>query len=89
MSKVYPDTPTLNESMKGTCEAEFMQEMTQEIKGLVKYGTWTIVYRNSVPSAHILPITWYFKFKRFPDGRVRKSKARLCARGDRQVEEVD
>eukprot|EP00956_Cyclotella_meneghiniana_P011311 scaffold15927_cov76-Cyclotella_meneghiniana.AAC.1 len=30
--------------------------------------------------------TWAFKCKRYPDGRVKKFKARFCARGDRQVE---
>jgi hypothetical protein len=38
---------------------------------------------------NVLPSTWAFKCKRFPDGRVRKLKARFCVRGDRQVEGVD
>jgi hypothetical protein len=43
-----------------------------------------------VPSdAKVLPSTWVFKIKRYPDGRKRKYKARFCVRGDRQVEGVD
>eukprot|EP00956_Cyclotella_meneghiniana_P000227 scaffold288_cov44-Cyclotella_meneghiniana.AAC.7 len=36
-----------------------------------------------------LPSTWAFKCKRYPDGRVKKFKARFCARGDCQKEGVD
>jgi hypothetical protein len=39
--------------------------------------------------ANILDSTWAFKRKRFPDGRVRKLKARFCVRGDQQIEGVD
>lgn len=37
----------------------------------------------------ILPSTWAFKVKRYPDGTVKKYKARFCVRGDRQIEGVD
>ena len=33
--------------------------------------------------------TWAFKCKRFPDGLIKKFKARFCARGDKQIEGVD
>ena len=33
---------------------------------------------------HVLPSTWAFKIKRFPDGLMKKFKARFCVRGDRQ-----
>eukprot|EP00956_Cyclotella_meneghiniana_P035535 scaffold115810_cov49-Cyclotella_meneghiniana.AAC.1 len=35
---------------------------------------------------NVLPSTWAFKCKRFADGQVKKFKARLCARDDRQKE---
>jgi hypothetical protein len=38
---------------------------------------------------HVFPSTWAFKCKRFPDGIIRKLKARFCARGDRQIEGLD
>lgn len=37
----------------------------------------------------VLPSTWAFKCKRFPDGLVRKLKARFCVRGDCQIDGVD
>jgi hypothetical protein len=41
------------------------------------------------PSKNVLPSTWAFKIKWYPDGRVKKFKARFCARGDRQQEGID
>ena len=38
---------------------------------------------------NVLPGTWAFKCKGFPDGAVRKLKARFCVRGDRQKKDVD
>jgi hypothetical protein len=37
----------------------------------------------------VLPCTWDLRCKRFPDGMIRKLKARFCARGDKQMEGVD
>jgi hypothetical protein len=37
----------------------------------------------------VLPSTWAFKIKCYPDGHVKKFKAQFCARGDRQTEGVD
>ena len=38
---------------------------------------------------NVLPSTWAFKCKRYPDGMIRKLKARFCARGDKQIEGID
>jgi hypothetical protein len=37
----------------------------------------------------IVSSTWAFKIKRFPDGSMRKLKARFCARGFVQIEGID
>ena len=37
----------------------------------------------------IFDLTWAFKIKQYPDGTVKKLKARLCFRGDQQVQGVD
>ena len=56
-----------------------------EIKALEKYGTWTEDLRSNVPDGtKIIPGTWVFKMKRYPDGRPKKRKARFCVRGDLQ-----
>ncbi len=46
-------------------------------------------YVKQMPDMNMLPSTWAFKIKRYPDGRVKKFKARFCARGDRQKEGID
>ena len=38
---------------------------------------------------NVLPGTWAFKIKRFPDGLIRKLKARFCVRGDKQIYGTD
>ena len=38
---------------------------------------------------NVLPYTWAFKCKRYPDGSVRKLKAQFCAWGDKQIEGID
>ena len=48
---------------------------------------WNVVER--VAGMNILPGTWVFKRKRYPDGKVKKFKARFCARGDQQKEGID
>ena len=68
--KEYPDILALTESMTWTYRYEFMKAMTQDIKELEQHGTWAIVSRKSVTGTHILPNTWDFKVKRFPDGRL-------------------
>jgi hypothetical protein len=50
-------------------------------------GVWDMVERKDW--MNILPSTWAFKCKRYPDGDVRKLKARFCPRGDCQIEGVD
>ncbi|KAL7496729.1 hypothetical protein ACHAWX_000305, partial [Stephanocyclus meneghinianus] len=38
---------------------------------------------------HVLPSTWAFRLKCFPNGPAKKFKAHFCVRGDMQVEGVD
>ena len=38
---------------------------------------------------NVLPGTWAFRVKRYPNGLIKKLKARFCVRGDRQKEDVD
>ena len=41
------------------------------------------------PWMHVLPSTWAFRIKRFPNGLVKKFKARFCVWGDCQKEGID
>ena len=38
---------------------------------------------------NVLKSTWAFKLKRYPDGLIKKFKARFYARGDMQLEGID
>ena len=48
---------------------------------------WELVLRTQ--DMNVLPSTWAFKCKRYPDGDPKKHKARFCVRGDRQIHGVD
>jgi hypothetical protein len=45
---------------------------------------WDILDRESW--MNVLPSTWAFRSKLYPDGTINKLKARLCARGDQQLD---
>jgi hypothetical protein len=80
-----------HEAMMAVDKADFREAMEIEIKGLELQKTWTIVPRTTATelNKNILPSTWTFKRKRYPDGRIRKYKARFCVRGDKQIIGVD
>jgi hypothetical protein len=82
------DNPTWNEAMNGpNCEG-YWEAMATELETLaIKKQAWEVVERESW--MNVLPSTWAFKCKRYPDGLVKKLKARFCVRGDRQREGVD
>jgi hypothetical protein len=85
-----PDLPTFREAMAGPDKDLFEEAMANEIQELEDHKTWNVVKRNSVPQgSKVLPSTWVLRTKRYPDGRLRKHKARFCVRGDRQVEGID
>ncbi len=49
--------------------------------------TWELVPHE--PWMHVLPSTWAFHLKHFPNGLAKKFKARFCVRGDMQIKGVD
>jgi Reverse transcriptase (RNA-dependent DNA polymerase) len=80
-----PDLPSYDQAMSGDNRAEY----PKEISVLEHHGTWKTMKKSEVPpGAKILPSTWVFCLKRYPDGQPRKFKARFCVRGDRQVKGV-
>jgi Reverse transcriptase (RNA-dependent DNA polymerase) len=82
------DTPNFYQAMNGPDAEGYIQAMDDEYNSL---DPWEEVPRSEAieKAANILPSTWAFKCKRFPDGRIKKFKARWCIRGDRQIEGVD
>lgn len=77
-----PDTPNLWQAMSSDEHEEWMAAMRAEIKSLQARKTWRIVSRSVAGGKHVIPGTWSFKKKRYPDGTFRKYKARWCKRGD-------
>jgi Reverse transcriptase (RNA-dependent DNA polymerase) len=73
--------------------------MGSEVEELEGHDTWTIVNRTDIKPVindkgekiipTVIPTTWAFKIKRWPDGTMRKIKARFCVRGDLQTEGVN
>ena len=67
--------------MESPFVTNFWKAMEVELGTLEnKMKAWTYVDRT--PDMKVLPSTWAFKVKRYPDGSVKKFKARFCARGD-------
>jgi hypothetical protein len=65
-----PDSLTYSEAMTGEDREPFEDAMANEISDLEKHKTWTTILRSDVPSdAKVLPSTWVFKIKHYPDGR--------------------
>ena len=82
--------PTFSEAIHGEHSIEYEEAMNVEMGALENTRTWTEVPRSSVPrGTKILPLTWVFKLKQYPDGQPWKFKARLCVCGDHQVEGID
>jgi hypothetical protein len=82
------DNPDWDTAMGSEEDREgWMDAALKEVQTLTKMDTWDIV--DGEEWMNVLPSTWAFKCKRYPDGSIRKFKARFCARGDRQIEGVD
>ena len=81
------DNPTLTEAMNGPDSTGFMATMEKEIETLIAMQAFVVV--NKEPWMNILSSVWAFRRKRFPDGAIRKLKARICARGFEQKEGID
>ena len=85
------DHPTLKEAMEGPDREGFLEAMYLEMDQLEGMEAWVVVPRSKAlkENRNIFATTWAFRRKRFPDGSVKKLKARLCARGDQQIGGVD
>jgi hypothetical protein len=80
--------PTWEQAMNGSDRGGYLKACRKEMHTLSEdKDAWDVVDREDWMK--VLPITWAFKCKRYPDGRIRKFKARFCARGDWQVKGID
>lgn len=85
-----PDMPTFSQAMASPQSDYWREAIRIELVDLEKRETWIELNIHNLPDdGNLVPGTWAFKVKRFPDGRFRKFKARFCVRGDKQIEGVD
>ena len=85
------DTPRYDEAMHSPDAEGFKAAINLEMDQLQEKDVWTLVPREKAISegAKIIDTVWALRRKRYPDGRVKKLKARLCARGFMQEQGVD
>jgi hypothetical protein len=81
------DTPNWNEATGGENSMGCWEAMQVEYDVLIEKKAWIEVDRT--PEMNVLPSAWAFKCKLFPDGAVKKLKARFCVMGNRHVVGVD
>jgi hypothetical protein len=83
------DNPSWNQAIHGPFQDKWWDAMGDEINTLENdLQAWELVPKTE-KLKNILPSTWAFKIKWFPDGLVKKFKARFCVRGDKQKEGID
>lgn len=82
------DTPRWHEAMRSEDREGFIEGMHIEMDQLVKMEAFVKVPRQKAidEGKQIIDSTWAFRRKRFPDGSVKKLKARLCVRGDQMTD---
>ena len=80
------DSYTLKGMLAQEDKPDFIAAMIKEVKDHEQRNHWTVYPRSAIPEGTktILSI-WSFKQKRYPDGRILKHKARLCAHGGMQT----
>lgn len=83
-----PDTLDYALAISGNDQVEYLAAMQKEIAELKAKDTWKVVPQSDTQGKNILPPTWAFKKKCYPDGRARKHKAWFCCRGNHQLEGV-
>ena len=73
--------------MNGPFNEEYWKAAVKELDTLEDMDAWDVV--DQTDEMNVIDSILAFKLKRYPDGLVKKFKARFCARGDQQLEGVD
>jgi hypothetical protein len=88
ISSVPPEPRRWKELLKHPFADDFKRASEVEFDKCITTGTFTWVDESEADSKPI-PVTWVWKYKVDEIGSINKFKARLCARGDLQVTELD
>jgi hypothetical protein len=85
------DNPRWQKATRGNFADKYWEAITLDVATLENIDAWSVVDRydsNGAPH-HVIPSTWAFKCKQYPDGQIKKFKAPFCARGDKQLKGID
>ncbi len=81
------DNPGWQEAMQGKFTDDYWKAMEVKIFTLESIDAWEVV--NCKDDMYVINSIWAFKCKCYPDGLIKKFKARVCARGDQQLEGIE
>ncbi len=81
------DNPGWREATWGKFADDYWKAMEVKIFTLESIDAWELVDRED--DMNVINSTWAFMCKRYPDGLIKKFKARFCASGDQQLEGID
>ncbi len=71
------DNPSWKEATQGKFADEYWKAMELEIATLEALGAREVLEYDSETMPNVIHLTWAFKCKHFPDGLIKKFKARL------------
>jgi hypothetical protein len=80
------DNPSWKQATQGKFADEYWKAMELEIATLEALDAWEVKEYDPSTMKNVIKSTWAFKCKRYPDGLIKKFKARFCARGDMLLE---
>ncbi|CAI7886327.1 unnamed protein product [Closterium sp. NIES-53] len=78
---------TLKEALESSDAEEWKKAMESELKSIDENGTWELVELSEGRKA--ITSKWLFKIKSDADGKIKRYKSRLVAKGYQQKEKVD
>eukprot|EP00804_Cyclotella_cryptica_P016960 CCRYP_001892-RA/>CCRYP_001892-RA protein AED:0.32 eAED:0.41 QI:0/0/0/1/1/1/2/0/530 len=82
------DNPSYLQAMNSPHADDWWRAMKTEIQTLdVDLKSWTLVEHQLWMK--VLPVTWAFRLKRFPNGLAKKFKAHFCVCDDMRIQDVD
>ncbi|CAI7887105.1 unnamed protein product [Closterium sp. NIES-53] len=78
---------TLKEALESSDVEEWKKAMESELKSIEENGTWELV--ELPEGCNAITSKWLFKIKSNADGKIKRYKSRLVAKGYQQKEKVD
>ena len=72
------NNPSWKQATQGKFADKYWKAMELEIATLEALDAWEVLEYNSETMPIVIWLTWAFKSKQFPDGLIKKFKARFC-----------